>query len=305
MPNNPQIPDGYRLMQQLAVTPAMTAWAVQILRDPGKYPMFTTVTKVFEQLNVLARVEWHSPDFQNHAEHRGVTLYAPIRAAVDAPAAEGIDLSGYQPTVDWTKVAASGIAFAFIKATEGTTLIDHAFADHWARAKQANLLRGAYHFFRPKQDAAAQARFFLARLSDPGELPPVLDVEVVNGVPLAQIAASVGAWLDIVTASVGRPIVYTSPSFWNALPDVSTIASKADLWVANWGARSPAAVHGWSKWTFWQFTNKATISGIPGTADMDEDRFAGSLADLRSYSAAFVASRCSDLCDPRPRAPAA
>jgi len=120
----------------------------------------------------------------------------------------------------------------------------------------------------------------------------VLDVEVVNGVPLTQIAAGVDTWLSIVTASVGRPIVYTSPSFWNALPGVSEIASNADLWVANWGARVPAVVHGWSKWTFWQFTNKATISGIPGTADMDEDRFSGSLADLHAYSTSFLASHC-------------
>jgi hypothetical protein len=27
---------------------------------------------------VLARVEWHAPDFQNSAVHRGVTLYQPI-----------------------------------------------------------------------------------------------------------------------------------------------------------------------------------------------------------------------------------
>lgn len=293
MPNNPPSPVGYRLMHQLAVSPAMTAWAVQILRDPGKYPMFASVTKAFDQLDVLARVEWHSPDFQNHAEHRGVTLYVPVCPAVDAPAAEGIDLSGYQPTVDWAKLAASGLAFAFIKATEGTTLIDHTFADHWMRAKQANLLRGAYHFFRPKQDPAAQARLFLAQLNDPGELPPVLDVEVVNSVPLARIVEGVGVWLDLVTTSVGRPIVYTSPSFWNVLPAVSEIASKADLWVANWGARAPAPVHGWSKWTFWQFTNKATIAGIPGTADMDEDRFSGSLPELRSYSAALIAARCA------------
>src|SRR6478736_1988426 len=293
MPSNPPIPVGLRLMKQLAVTPAMTAWAVEILRDSAKYPMFATVTKNFGQMDVLARVEWHSPDFQNHAEHRGVTLYVAMPAVAEVPAAEGIDVSGYQPIVDWTKVAASGISFAFIKATEGTTLIDHAFVDHWARAKQANLLRGAYHFFRPKQDAAAQARFFLAQLHDPGELPPVLDVEVVNSVPLAQIAASVGIWLDIVAAKIGRPLVYTSPSFWNALPGVAEIASKADLWVANWGARAPAAVHGWSKWTFWQFTNKATIAGIPGTADMDEDRFGGSVAELRAYSAAVVAARRS------------
>ena len=291
MANSSSIPAGYTLMKQLAVTPEMTAWAVQILRDPAKYPMFSTVVRAFGQLNVLAHVEWHAPDFQNHTLHRGVTLYAPERPGALVHAAEGIDVSGYQPNVDWAKIATSGLSFAFIKATEGTTLLDRSFVEHWAGAKQANVLRGAYHFFRPKVDATAQARFFLAQLSDPGELPPLLDVEVVNGVSLAQVAAGVGVWLDLVAAQLGRPIVYTSPSFWNALPSVSEIALKADLWVANWGARAPAAVHGWSKWTFWQFTNKATVSGIPGTADMDENRFSGSLEELRAYSAAFLASR--------------
>jgi len=27
---------------------------------------------------VLARVEWHPPDFQNSVVHRGVALYEPI-----------------------------------------------------------------------------------------------------------------------------------------------------------------------------------------------------------------------------------
>ena len=39
---------------------------------------------------------------------------------------------------------------------------------------------------------------------------------------------------------------------------------------------------------FWQFTNKASISGIPGTADMDEDRFNGSVAELQAYGSEFV-----------------
>ena len=56
----------------------MTTWAVSILRDPVTYPMFATTTKLFGTLNVLARVEWHPPDFQNSVVHRGVTLYVPI-----------------------------------------------------------------------------------------------------------------------------------------------------------------------------------------------------------------------------------
>lgn len=75
--DNPPIPPGYKLLQQSQVTPDMTKWAVAILDDPMTYPMFSTTTKTFGTLTVLARVEWHPPDFQNNAIHRGVTLYEP------------------------------------------------------------------------------------------------------------------------------------------------------------------------------------------------------------------------------------
>ena len=76
--DNPPTPAGYMLMPQSAVTPAMTTWAVQILDDPAMYPMFSTAMQTFGTLMVLARVEWHPPDFNNGAVHRGVTLYEPI-----------------------------------------------------------------------------------------------------------------------------------------------------------------------------------------------------------------------------------
>ena len=74
---NPPAPAGYVLMRQADVTPAMTSWAVAILDDPATYPMYSTATKTFGALTVLARVEWHPPDFQNSVVHRGVTLYEP------------------------------------------------------------------------------------------------------------------------------------------------------------------------------------------------------------------------------------
>ncbi|HEY1557645.1 MAG TPA: hypothetical protein VGF94_22590 [Kofleriaceae bacterium] len=75
--DNPPVPAGWQLMQQADVTTDMTTWAVMILNDPTTYPMFSTATMVFGSLDVLARVEWHPPDFQNSAVHRGVTLYEP------------------------------------------------------------------------------------------------------------------------------------------------------------------------------------------------------------------------------------
>jgi hypothetical protein len=73
--DNPAVPAGWKLMQQSDVTTAMTNWAVAILNDPTTYPMFSTTTQTFGSLLVMARVEWHPPDFQNAVVHRGVTLY--------------------------------------------------------------------------------------------------------------------------------------------------------------------------------------------------------------------------------------
>jgi hypothetical protein len=75
--DDPPVPAGWKLMKDSAVTPDMTAWAVSILHDPVTYPMFSTTTRTFGPLDVLARVEWHPPDFQNGVVHRGVTLYQP------------------------------------------------------------------------------------------------------------------------------------------------------------------------------------------------------------------------------------
>ncbi len=80
--DNPPLPMGWTLMKQADVTTDMTSWAVLILKDPGDFPMYATTTKTFmtktssSQL-VMARVEWHPPDFQNGVVHRGVTLYVP------------------------------------------------------------------------------------------------------------------------------------------------------------------------------------------------------------------------------------
>jgi hypothetical protein len=75
--DNPPVPVGWQLIMQSQVTPDMTAWATMILDDPVTYPMFSTATKAFGSTTVMARVEWHPPDFQNGVIHRGVTLYVP------------------------------------------------------------------------------------------------------------------------------------------------------------------------------------------------------------------------------------
>jgi GH25 family lysozyme M1 (1,4-beta-N-acetylmuramidase) len=73
----------------------------------------------------------------------------------------GIDVSHHQGEVNWHAVAEAGISFAFAKATEGATFVDPQFLRNWALIKDAGIVRGAYHFFRPSKPAESQVTNFL------------------------------------------------------------------------------------------------------------------------------------------------
>jgi GH25 family lysozyme M1 (1,4-beta-N-acetylmuramidase) len=305
-PSNPPLPSGYHLMKQSAVTAAMTAWAVDILHNAAQFPMFATAKRDFNGHAILARVEWHPPDFQNHVEHRGVTLYeatnTPIQPPLPVPPvppvppappssslAFGIDVSHYQTSIDWARAARAGVSFAFIKATEGNTFVDPTFTAHWADAGNASVLRAPYHFFRPRISVAAQGDLFMARTNAEGELPPILDAEESDGVPPAQLVLGVQSWLQLVLDRVDRAIVYTSPQFWNALPAGTTLDPRVDLWIAAWGVAKPPTVNGFKRWSFWQYTNRASVLGASGP--LDGNHFNGAVSDLQAYSQSFIQGR--------------
>ncbi len=63
-----------------------------------------------------------------------------------------MSLSHYQQAIRWDRLVQAGVSFAFIKVSEGAGLLDASFAKYWAQAKDAELLLGAYHFFRPRAD---------------------------------------------------------------------------------------------------------------------------------------------------------
>ena len=95
----------------------------------------------------------------------------------------GIDISHYQDEIRWDKLRNASmnndpVSFVIIKATEGVSLMDDNFNENFYQAKNNGFIRGAYHFFNPEIDAARQARFFLHQVHlEPGDLPPVLDIE--------------------------------------------------------------------------------------------------------------------------------
>jgi lysozyme len=194
----------------------------------------------------------------------------------------GVDVSHYQGEVDWPSVAASGVTFAFIKATDGIDDIDPRFAQNWAGAKAAGIVRGAYHFFRPRLDAQQQAGHFLRVVAmDNLALPPALDVEVTDGLAPLALQTGIRTWLEAVQAAFGcTPIVYTDPSFWRR--NVAADFSAYPLWLACYAAE-PEVPATWQAWTFWQHTDRGNVNGISGQVDLNY--CALSYEDLRKLGA--------------------
>ncbi|MBO9999940.1 MAG: peptidoglycan-binding protein [Cyanobacteria bacterium SID2] len=183
----------------------------------------------------------------------------------------GIDVSDYQGSVNWIAVANSGISFAVTKATEGATFVADSFSRNWSGIKAAGLVRGAYHFFRPRSNALAQADRFLDIVKlETGDLPPVLDIETDDGVDAASLAARMQTWLDRVEqVTQRRPIIYTYPGFWERLGNWQQF-SDYPLWIAHYTtASSPWVPGGWRTWTLWQYTDTGSVNGVPGGVDVN------------------------------------
>ena len=190
----------------------------------------------------------------------------------------GIDVSHFNGEVDW-KEAANSITFAFAKASQGTSFVDSHFAGNWERMREAGVHRGAYHFFDPTEDAEAQGAHYMNTVKlEAGDLPPVLDIEMLKRSTVASTLEGITKWLATVEAGTGRtPIIYTSASFWRQLGNPPN-PGKHPLWVAHYGVSKPNIPPVWESWTFWQFSQLGRCAGVKGYVDLN--RFSGSAEEL-------------------------
>lgn len=198
---------------------------------------------------------------------------------------DGIDVSYHQGTIDWQQVAAAGKRFAFVRASAGTLTADTAYAPNRSGARAAGLTVGSYHYANPDtapNDAANEAGWFLQNATiATGDLVPVLDLEVSNGLDAAALTAWAQIWLDRVYGATGvRPIIYTNATFWQtAMADTDWFARNGYpvLWIAHWTTASqptvPAGGWGGNGWMFWQHSSMGGVPGISGPVDLD--RFQG------------------------------
>ncbi len=159
------------------------------------------------------------------------------------------------------------VSFVFIKATEGVSMVDKDFKRNWRDAGRSGLRRGAYHFFRSSKDGMAQAELFIRTVGGLRfkDLPPVLDIETIHrGGSIKKLNDEALKWLRTIENHYGKkPIVYAGASFARDYL-CKDITENYPVWIAHYEKDQPS----FEGWTWWQFTDRAVVKGVPGLVDL-------------------------------------
>lgn len=206
----------------------------------------------------------------------------------------GMDISHFQGEINWDLVKQNEpkISFVFVKATEGINFVDAHFEKNWTRAKQAGILRGAYHFFESDKNAKAQADLFINTVKklEENDLPPLLNLESGKFNELDEVAHenyinNVFTWLEEVEKALGvKPLIYASPDFARdyltntkfngyalVVAEYDTVSAAPKMWGA-WEGKT---------WTFWQYSLDHKVKGI--TDPVNLAKFNGSTRELDNF----------------------
>ena len=163
---------------------------------------------------------------------------------------EGVDVSHHQGRIDWAKMKAKGVAFAWVKVSEGGNFADARWQENAQGANDRGILVGPYHYWRNGVPVQAQLDWFASIVERfPWTLPVALDFEDVVGV-IDQRA--VQAFVEGVAARLGTPVIYTGRWWWNGyLRAPGAWAGRYPLWISD-VAGSVEVPKPWTKWTIHQ-----------------------------------------------------
>lgn len=207
----------------------------------------------------------------------------------DKKMVRGIDVSAYQGEIDWDKIADQGFKFAYIKATEGTTLVDKRFKTNWDDADDAGLYRGAYFFLTLNKSGAKQAAHFLNTVpSDDNALPAVIDFELYGSylkTPPSQekIDSILKPAIQKIKKKTGRnPIIYTNYNTYNQY--IKSGYKDITIWICDLSNTSPKLSSN-HQWVFWQHSQRGFIDGIGDGSQqfVDLDIYNGNYKQFKKF----------------------
>lgn len=201
----------------------------------------------------------------------------------------GVDVSQYQGQIDWGKMKAKGVAFAWIRAGGGGGKLDSRFAENVTGAMSHGIPWGPYWWYGNGLDGRWQTDAFAACIKGRSfDLPPMLDWELEDAtLTLGNLERAFTRCDELL----GRPMMYTSPGWANkhGLSGAPWLA-KYPLFVAHYtGAAKPIVPAPWTGWAVWQWSAGGNGRGPEhgaSSSDLDLNRYAGTIAQLKAMKQA-------------------
>ena len=191
----------------------------------------------------------------------------------------GVDVSGYQGSIDWPAVKAAGADFAMVRVGfrgygTGALVEDECFAQNAADAADAGLTVGAYFYSQAvtEEEAAEEARFVTERLRNADIRGPVAyDLEFYTAdeartdhLTGEQATRNALAFCRVIREAGYEPVVYMNLHWAGSMYGMEELAD-LPVWLAAYDAL-PALNRGI---TLWQYSESGTVDGIGGPVDLD------------------------------------
>ncbi|MCQ2520747.1 MAG: Ig-like domain-containing protein [Lachnospiraceae bacterium] len=186
----------------------------------------------------------------------------------------GIDVSKWNGTIDWNKVAASGVKFAIIRcgyrgSTGGSLIADPTFVTNIQGAKAAGIKVGLYFFTQAvtELEAIEEASMAIALANTYGISYPIfIDTEQSGGradrLDKATRTAVCKAFCETVKSAGYTPGVYASKFWFYDNVDYSQLSGYR-IWVAQYASKTDFT----GRFDMWQYTANGTCPGISGKVD--------------------------------------
>ncbi|MCR5001969.1 MAG: Ig-like domain-containing protein, partial [Lachnospiraceae bacterium] len=191
----------------------------------------------------------------------------------------GIDVSKYQPSINWASVKASGVSYVIIRcgyrgASTGVLIQDPYFTSHIKGAKAAGLKVGVYFFTTAlnETEAVEEASMCAALCSGYGiNYPIFMDCESssrpgYNELSSSERTAIIKAFCNTIKSAGYTPGVYANKTWLSSKMNTSSL-SGAKIWLAQYNPAGPTYS---GRYDLWQYTSKGHVDGISGNVDMNQ-----------------------------------
>ena len=199
---------------------------------------------------------------------------------------QGIDVSAWQGTINWSQVKNSGVSFAMLRILSGTMAglqVDSEFYNNAKGASANDISIGVYRYgyavtvSDAKEEAirTIQALKIAEGMGVKITYPVAYDVEdeaTQGQLSKSQLANIINAYKSVIEDYGYKFMIYSNPNWLTNKIDMSSFAGD-DIWLARWFYDgTPYHDHGYmgpGNVTIWQYSSTGSVPGISGNVDMN------------------------------------